>query len=111
MAELAAAAAGGEAPPPLPPLPAAARARFWGHDEGELRGGGRGLLVARLLEEGEGEELRWLFAALGSEALAGWLLRHGGAALSRRSRAFWSVVLGVPAPVPRPLAAELWPLA
>jgi hypothetical protein len=109
MAERGDTAPGGEAP--LPELPAAVSMRFWGYAEDELRGTGRGLLIGRLLEEGEGEELRWLLAALGGQALGEWLRAHGGTVLSRRSRAFWSAVLGVPAPAPRELAAELWPLA
>jgi hypothetical protein len=42
--------------------------------------------------------------------LAAWLERHGGRKLSRRSRAFWEVVL---AAVPGPAAESgdlLWPL-
>jgi hypothetical protein len=95
----------------LPPLPAAVRARFWGYEEGELRDPAhRGFVIARLLEEGEGDELRWLTAAVERDGLAAWLARHG-AALSHRSRAFWCTVLGVPPPPPRPLAADLWPLS
>jgi hypothetical protein len=71
----------------------------------------RGFLIARLLEEGEAGELRWLFAAVGRAAVADWLRAHGGASLSRRSRAFWCTALDVPSPPPRPLARELWPLA
>lgn len=80
------------------------------------------LRVARLLEEGSGEELRDLVADLrgegggegegGAEAvLASWLAARGGRELSRRSRAFWELVLAVPAGPAHPLAPELWPLA
>jgi hypothetical protein len=104
----AAAAAGGE----LGPLPAAVTRRFAGHDEAALRAPAhRAFLIARLLEEGDAGELRWLFAAIGRDVVAAWLGARGGAALSRRSRAFWSVVLGAESSPPRPLARELWPLA
>lgn len=66
------------------------------------------LLVGRLLEEGEEADLRWLVAAAGEHELAGWLERRGGRQLSRRSRAFWRLVLGVePAPGSE-IAEELW---
>jgi hypothetical protein len=109
MGEPRGAAAGEERA--LPPLPPAVHARLAGYAEQELRRGGRGLLIARLLEEGERDELRWLLAALGRATLAEWLRGHGGALLSRRSRAFWASVLAVQTPAARPLANELWPLA
>ena len=107
-APAAADAAGGE----LAPLPPAVARRFPGHDEAALRRPAhRAFLIARLLEEGDGDELRWLLAAVGRGAVAAWLGEHGGAALSRRSRAFWSLVLATESSSPRPLARELWPLA
>jgi hypothetical protein len=97
---------------PLPPLPSAVRARFAGYEEQALRAPEhRGFLVSRLLEEGERDELRWLLAATGRDALAAWFAAHAGAALSRRSRLFWAAMLGIESPSPRPLAGELWPLA
>jgi hypothetical protein len=66
---------------------------------------------ARLLEDGAGEDLRWLFRLAGEPAIAAWFARLGGRALSRRSRAHWQIVLGVSAPAPSPTACELWPLA
>lgn len=94
------------------PLPPAVARRFPDHEPEALREPAhRAFLVGRLLEEGDADELRWLFGAVGREAVAAWLAAHGGGALSRRSRAFWSLVLGVGVPPPRPLARELWPLA
>ena len=96
----------------LLPLPPAVARRFPAYDPAALADPRyHALLVARLLEEGDADELRWLFTVVGRETVAAWLAAHGGAALSRRSRAFWSLVLGVAAPPPRPLARELWPLA
>ena len=93
-------------------LPATVRDRFAGYAESDLVDPAyRDFLVARLMEEGSGEELRWLLRTVGSEPLAALLARRGGRALSRRSRAFWERLLGVRSAPPHPLAQELWPLA
>lgn len=71
-------------------------------------------VIGRLLEDGEGEDLRWLLGRLGPdriERLRAWLVRHGGRALSRRSRAFWSLVLEVSPSPPSSSTGALWPLA
>jgi hypothetical protein len=96
----------------LPPLPAAVRERFDGYPEATLRDPRhRTFVVLRLLEEGAGDELRWLADAVGAPALANCVRQHGGRALSRRSRAFWQRVLGVEVTPPPAVARELWPLA
>jgi hypothetical protein len=85
---------------------------FPGLDAAELAGPeapSRDLLIGRLLEHGDGEDLRWLAATLGETALAEWLERHGWR-LSRRSLPFWELVLGRRAPARPAAAAELWPL-
>ena len=93
-------------------LPAAVERRFFAQDAATLlRAEHRDFLVSRLLEEGDGDELRWLFARVGDEAVASFVARRGGRQLSRRSRAFWSAVLGVPAQPAAALQHELWPLA
>ena len=71
---------------------------------------GGSLLIARLLEDGDSADLSWLAAQVSEPALADWLAWHGGRQLSRRSRAFWEVVLGREAGPPVPGAGELWPL-
>ncbi len=71
---------------------------------------GRSLLIGRLLEDGDGEDLRWLTAELSSGELAAWFAERGGRKLSRRSRAFWAAVLETPCPAVAPGAADLWPL-
>jgi hypothetical protein len=84
---------------------------FTNYPEGDLtldRGGP--LLIARLLEDGDSEDLAALAAQVSEPALADWLARHGGRQLSRRSRAFWEVVLGIEAGPSVPGAGELWPL-
>jgi hypothetical protein len=75
-----------------------------------LSAAGRSHLLARLLEDGDAADLRWLVRTVGRGVLAEWLAAHGGRLLSRRSRAFWSLALERPAPPPHPLAAALWPL-
>jgi hypothetical protein len=71
----------------------------------------RPYLFARLLEEGERADLRWLTALVPEAEIAAWFATSGGRALTHRSRSFWQLVLGVePAPAPA-VAAELWPLA
>ena len=72
--------------------------------------GDSSLVIGRLLEDGDGADLGWLCEAVPEEDLAAWLERHGGRKLSRRSRAFWEVVLGA-APGPAPETGDLlWPL-
>jgi hypothetical protein len=93
-------------------IPAAVRARFSAVSEAALREPRhRPFLVARLMEEGSGEELRWLVAEVGRDPLVALLGSRGGRQLSRRSRAFWERVLGIASATPHPLARELWPLA
>jgi hypothetical protein len=72
---------------------------------------GRGALVGRLLEDGDREDLRALATVVGRAAIAEWVERHGRRRLSRRSRAFWFVVLGLEAPPVDGAAEALWPLA
>jgi hypothetical protein len=69
-------------------------------------------VIARLFEDGDVRDLRWLTEAVPEERLAEWLERHGGRQLSRRSRAFWEVVLGRAAGPrsPEPIGSALWPL-
>lgn len=75
-----------------------------------LLGSASPYVVGRLLEDGDGADLRWLFAHVAEEAAADWLRKRGGRQLSARSRAFWEVILGVPAGPPAEAARELWPL-
>jgi hypothetical protein len=69
-------------------------------------------VVARVLEEGDGGDLRWLFSRCPETVVRDWFERHAGRALSRRSRWFWSRILSASAASDAPLAARLlWPLA
>lgn len=72
--------------------------------------GSRSLVIARLLEDGDRSDLAWLFGALPESEIAAWLSEQGGRKLSRRSAAYWQVVLGVSAGESAPGRADLWPL-
>jgi hypothetical protein len=61
-------------------------------------------VLARLLEDGDREDLAWLCRQLSPGALAAWVERHGARRLSRRSLAFWAVTLDRPDLLP-----EQWP--
>ena len=92
--------------------PTAVLQRFSGHHAATLlRAEHRDFLIGRLLEEGDGAELRWLLQRVGRNAVASFVARRGGRQLSRRSRAFWSAAVGVEAAPATALQHELWPLA
>ncbi len=95
------------------PLPIAAARLFPGHPAADLDlATAAPFVVGRLLEDGDGADLAWLFGAVPEPEVAQWLGRRGGRHLSRRSRAFWQLAIG-PAGAPEPpaaVAAELWPL-
>ena len=87
-------------------------ARLFAHEDlnALTRPEGQGLLIGRLLEEGDGEDLRWLFSQVPAAEAKAWFAVHAGRKLSRRSRAFWSAVLdSAPGPI-NDGAAALWPL-
>ena len=72
-------------------------------------------VMARLLEDGDREDLSWLCRQLPASALAAWVERHGARRLSRRSLSFWAVTLDRPDLLPQRQPAlerrrELWPL-
>lgn len=67
-------------------------------------------VIGRLLEDGETGDLRWLAQTISEERLADWLRRRGGRQLTRRSRSFWQVVLGLTVAPPAFDSAKLWPL-
>jgi len=73
-------------------------------------GRSRSLVLARLLEDGDRNDLAWLFSALPEAQIAAWLGEQGGRKLSRRSAAYWQAVLGVSAGAPAAGRADLWPL-
>jgi len=68
------------------------------------------LVVARLLEEGDSSDLRWLTSAYPESQLSSWLDRHGSRLLSHRSRSFWRTVLARPDSPAQGPGDQLWPL-
>ena len=66
-------------------------------------------VVARLFEDGDHTDLRWLTSTLREEQLVSWLQQYGDRQLSRRSHAFWCAVLQLPA-ARLEKTEELWPL-
>lgn len=67
-----------------------------------------GFVIGRVLEEGDREDLHWLSEQVEEPRLRKWLAERGSRQLSRRSRAFWSLLLstsdsGLP-------ENPLWPL-
>jgi hypothetical protein len=62
------------------------------------------------LEDGDAADLAWLLSTVREPVVADWFAQHGGRQLSKRSRAFWQVVLGRPADSVHPETESLWPL-
>ena len=92
-------------------LPAGTR-RLFPHYEAEALDPvrDRSLLLARLLEDGDGTDLAWLAGAMPEPEIGEWFGRHGGRQLSTRSREFWRVVLGREPGPALPETRALWPL-
>lgn len=69
-------------------------------------------VIENILEDGDSEDLRWLFQALPRAAVADWVKKYGDRRLSRRSRVAWLRLLNLGSETSRPLnlEAELWPL-
>jgi hypothetical protein len=68
------------------------------------------LVIGRLLEDGDGRDLRWMFATLGEEAVERWFAERGGRQLSARSRALWRLLLSCEPAAPAAGSEDLWPL-
>jgi hypothetical protein len=66
-------------------------------------------VVIRLLGEGDSRDLRSLVSTCPEETIRRVFL-HRSRQLSRRDRAFWSLLLAVAPPIDNPLAIEVWPL-
>ena len=87
-------------------VPTETRRLFHGYDSDP----GLPFLIARLLEDGDEADLRWLVRNVPENELAAWLEQRGGRQLSLRSRAFWEAVLDRPAGGEVPVRSALWPL-
>ncbi len=71
---------------------------------------GENLLIGRLLEDGDSNDIRWLFASLGQPRILRWFETRGGRQLSKRSRAFWYALFGQDSRTGEPLGEQMWPL-
>lgn len=70
----------------------------------------RAYVVTRLLESGDSADLEYLLSKIDEELLRRHLRQRGGRQIDRRSRAFWSLLLGVSCGESHTLAEDLWPL-
>lgn len=86
--------------------------RLFAHysDPARLPGDSPQLVLAKLMEEGDSTDLRWLTQAFDENELAAWIDDHGQRQLSRRSLAFWQIVLARPGHRGSRPGDELWPL-
>lgn len=67
-------------------------------------------VVLRTLEEGDSDDLRSLFATVDEDVVASDFRDRGGRQLSRRSLAFWSLVLDARPTTGQRDREALWPL-
>ena len=92
-------------------LPRDARRLFAHYDEpARLPDRSPTLVLARLMEEGNAADLRWLTSAYAEADLAAWVDAHGDRQLSRRSLALWRLLLDRPGDGSDRPGDELWPL-
>ncbi len=92
----------------LADVPTTAQRLFAHYERTALGADVQPFLIGRLLEEGDGSDLRWLAQAVGEDALASWVATTASRQLSRRSRAFWATVLDLEVPIDQ--GGALWPL-
>lgn len=83
--------------------------RLFPHDEDvPAREASETYLIGRLLEEGETADLKFLTSRVHEERLRQWVRDRATRQLSRRSRAFWELALGVESG--KDPGDDLWPL-
>lgn len=79
------------------PLPEHLRSLFWDYDFQQLSWPASAeLVIARILERGGDEALRWLRKTLGDENLRSWILTRQGRGLDAKRLRFWQVILDLP---------------
>ncbi|MEM6792578.1 MAG: hypothetical protein AAF725_01230 [Acidobacteriota bacterium] len=98
------------------PLPAGTQRLFGDCGDGEDLAGlasaeARPFVIERLLEQGDGEDLRWLARVSSEKDFRGVFERRARRSLSTRSRRFWSLVLEGELDASEGAGAEIWPLA
>lgn len=89
------------------PLPDLLRPLFWDHEFDRLAWpASRDLIIARILQSGGENAIRWLRQKLGDLELGRWILRTHGRGLDPRQLRFWQLVLDLPADRMDRLVAE-----
>ncbi len=79
------------------PLPEHLRPLFWDYDFERLGWpGDRDLVIARILEKGGDEALRWLLSMIEEQELRSWIGRRQGRGLDVRRLRFWQLILDLP---------------
>jgi hypothetical protein len=78
-------------------LPELLRPLFWDHDFEQLKWPHhRDLVIARILQRGGDDAIRWLLRTVSEEDLRGWFFRTSGRSLDPRRLRFWQVMLDLP---------------
>jgi hypothetical protein len=78
-------------------LPAHLDHLFWEYDVEKLRWpSDRNLVIAKILERGTWDDIRWLRSAVSDEVLYRWLLRSRGRGLSPPQMRYWQLILNLP---------------
>lgn len=77
-------------------LPAELQRYFWDYRPQALSGEERHTVIARLLQVGGWDAVRWLRASVGDEGLRAFLTRRRGRGIGPKRLRFWGVVLDVP---------------
>jgi len=91
-----------KSPLSVQPLPKSLAHLFPEYDISRLNAGrDRTLIMARVLEDGGPDEIKWAFKRYDRKELAGFVAADGARLLSPRSLRLWSLVLGTrPKPTP-----------
>ena len=77
-----------------PGLPGDTRRLFAHYDApDELAESAPTLVLSRVMEEGDSQDLRWLIDRYSEARIGDWLDRQGHRQLSRRSLSFWRLIL------------------
>ena len=78
-------------------LPEHLRPLFWDYDFDRLVWpASRDLVIARILQNGGDDAVRWLRDNLGDAELSGWIRQSRGQGLDPRRLRFWQLVLDLP---------------
>ena len=97
-------------PPQAQPLPRRLQALFPEYDVSRLNAGkDQTVVIARILDTGGAEDLRWLLRRYTRGQLARFIRENGARRLGPRSRRLWSIYLGVrPRPAPDWKTPDPW---